>query len=174
MKWLFAVIVASGCVSLLTVGCTPIPDPSVGLSPDAVVDLINRATPAASRPTDIAEAFALGTRATDVQREMLQSDLVGRAVDWTVPVYEVAYSNGRYQVTSQPIAITDPEAVPLIRVMAIVIPQSDTDDARLRAVHTDDVVRFHGIVQEIRLRTVIVIAPAVLILTDEPNFEERP
>lgn len=174
MKCSFAVIVASGCVSLVTAGCTPIPDPSVGLSPDAVVELINRATPTALTPTEIAEAFALGTRATDVQREMLQSELVGRAIAWTVPVYEVAYSNGRYQVTSQPIAITDPAAVPLIRVTAIVIPQSGTDDARLRAVQTDDVVRLRGIVQEIRLRTVIVIAPAVLILTDEPNFQERP
>ena len=174
MKWLFRVIVAGGCASLLSAGCTPIPDPSAGLSPDATVELIDRATPTVSSPTDIAEAFALGTRATDVQREMLLSALVGRAVRWTVPVYDVAYSNGRYQVTSQPIAIMDPEAVPLIRVMAIVIPQSDTDDARLRAVQTDDVVRLHGIVQEIRLRTVIVITPAVLIPTEEPNLEERP
>jgi hypothetical protein len=109
-----------------------------------------------------------------VQREMLQSDLVGRAVDWRVPVYEVAYSNGRYQVTSQPIAITGTEAIPLIRVMTIVIPQGDTDDAQLREVQTDDVVRLQGIVQEIRLRTVIVITPAVLIPTDELNLKERP
>ena len=72
----------------------------------------------------IAEAFALNTRATDVQRENLQAELVGRRVEWDIPVYEVSLSEGRYEVTSQPIPIQDSEAVALIRVMAYVTPRT--------------------------------------------------
>ena len=51
-------------------------------------------------------------------------------------MYEVEYADGRYTVTSQAIPITDADAVPLLRVVAFVLPQSEADDALLRAVKT--------------------------------------
>jgi hypothetical protein len=115
-------------------------------------------------PETVAEAFALGSRATDVQREDLTQSLMGHRVEWSFPVYEVEYAEGRYTVTSQPIPIQDPEAAALTRVMAFVIPRSEEDHALLRAVKTDDVIRIRGIVQEIRLRTFVVVVPAVVVI----------
>jgi hypothetical protein len=149
---------------LLLAGCAPVPDPSAGLSVEEAVQLIEQVAPSGLAPETVAEAFALGSRATDVQREDLTQSLMGHRVEWSFPVYEVEYAEGRYTVTSQPIPIQDPEAAALTRVMAFVIPRSEEDHALLRAVKTDDVIRIRGIVQEIRLRTFVVVVPAVVVI----------
>ena len=157
----------TGCaalvLSVLLTACAPVPDPSAGLTPEESVALIDQVEPSEIALETIAETFALGSRSTDVQRENLTADLVGHRVEWDIPVYEVSYSEGRYEVTSQPIPIQNTEATPLIRVMAFVIPKSDADDALLQSVKTDDVIRVRGIVQEIRLRTIVALVPAVAI-----------
>ena len=145
-------------------GCAPVPDPSAGLSVEESVQLIDQVAPSELSPDTVAEAFAINSRATDVQRDDLTQALVGHSVEWSLPVYEVAFQDGRYTVTSQPIPIQDTEAVALLRVMAIVIPQSEADEALLRAVKTDEVIRIRGIVQEIRLRTIVVVVPAVVVI----------
>ena len=150
-------------LSVLMAGCAPVPDPSVGLSVEESVKLIEQVAPSDLSPETVAEAFALGSRATDVQRDDLTQALVGHRVEWSFPVYEVEYAEGRYTVTSQPIPIQDTEAVALTRVMAFVIPRSEADGALLRGVKTDDVIRIRGIVQEIRLRTFVVLVPAVVV-----------
>jgi hypothetical protein len=135
----------------------------VGLSVAEAVALIEQAPRSDLTPETVAEAFALGTRATNVQREMLDSKLIGRVIEWEFQVYDVELTDGRFTVTSRAIPIADADAVPLLRVMAYVLPQDEADDALLRAVKTDDLIQIRGIVQEIRLRTVVVIVPAVVI-----------
>ena len=155
---------AAGVLSLLLLpGCAPVSDPSAGLSVEESIQLIEQVAPSDLSPETVAEAFAINTRATDVQREDITQALVGHRVEWSFPVYEVEYAEGRYTVTSQPIPIQDLEAVALTRVMAFVIPQSEADEALLRAVKTNDVIRIRGIVQEIRLRTFVVVVPAVVV-----------
>jgi hypothetical protein len=154
-------------------GCAPVPDPSAGLSKEESIVLIDQVEASNVTLETIAEAFALNTRATDVQRENLQAELVGRRVEWDVPVYEVSLSDGRYEVTSQPIPIQDTEAVALIRVMAYVTPRNDEDVALLQVVKTDDVIRLRGIVQEIRLRTIVAVVPAVAVRADHPEAKAR-
>jgi hypothetical protein len=124
--------------------------------------LIDKTPRSELTPEAVAEAFALNTKSTDVQREMLEKDLVGHSIEWDLRVYEVAFEDGRYKVTSQAIPVSDPDAVPLLRVVAFVLPQNEKDDALLRAVKTDDVIRIRGIVQEIQLRTIVAIVPAVV------------
>lgn len=157
------VAVAVWCLALPLAACAPVSDPSVGLSVEESEALIEQAPRSELTPEVVAEAFALGTRATDVQRDLLERDLVGRTVEWQFAVYEVSYAEGRYKITSQPIPIQDPEAAPLLRVVAFVLPQGEADDALLRAVQTDDVIRVRGIVQEIRARTIVTIVPAVVV-----------
>ena len=149
-------------LSVLLAACAPVPDPSAGLTPEESVALIDQVESSDIALETIAEAFALGSRSTDVQRENLTASLIGHRVEWDIPVYEVSYSEGRYEVTSQPIPIQDPEAAALIRVMAFVIPRDKADDELLQAVKTDDVIRVRGIVQEIRLRTIVAVVPAVV------------
>ncbi len=80
------------------------PDPSDGLSKEESIALIDQVEASDLSLETIAEAFALNTRATDVQRENLQAELVGRRVEWDIPVYEGSQSAGRYEVTSQPVS----------------------------------------------------------------------
>ena len=87
---------------------------------------------------------------------------MGHRVEWDIPVYEVSFTEERYEVTSQPIPIQDPEAAALIRVMAFVIPRDKVDEELLQEVKMDDVIRVRGIVQEIRFRTIVAVVPAVL------------
>lgn len=152
-------------VGLLLVGCAPVSDPSAGLTREEAVALIEQVAPSDLALDTVAEAFALGSRSTDVQRDDLTQALVGHSIEWSFPVFEVQYAEGRYTVTSQPIPIADPNATALTRVMAFVVPQSEADDALLRAVKTGDVIRIRGIVQEIRLRTFVMVVPGVVVGT---------
>lgn len=156
----------TGCVAVLLsmflTACAPVPDPSAGLSAEESVALIEQVQPSDIALETIAEVFALNTRSTDVQRDLLMAELIGHRVQWDIPVYEVSYSEGRYEVLSQPIPIQNSEAAALIRVMAVVIPMSKADEELLQAVKTGDVIRVRGIVQEIRLRTIVAVVPAVV------------
>ena len=160
-QWIGVLLIVGVLAGLAA--CAPVDDPSAGMPVADAVALIEKAPRSEINLADLAEAFAFGTRSTDVQRENLQAELVGRRVEWDIPVFEVSHSEGRYEVTSQPIPIQDPEAAALIRVVAIVVPRNEADDELLRTVKTNDVIRVRGIVQEIRLRTIVAIVPATII-----------
>jgi hypothetical protein len=145
-------------------GCEPVNDPSAGMSVPETVALIDQTPRSDLKLADLAEAFALGTKSTDVQRVELERELVGKTVEWDIPVYDVGFSEGRFEVSSQAIPTAKrAEAVPLLRVMAFVLPQNDADQALLMKVKTDDTIRIRGIVQEIRARTIVAIVPAVVV-----------
>lgn len=92
MRWLLPLWIAG------LAGCTPVPDPSVGLSVEQSAALIDQAPRSERTSKELAEAFALNSRATDVQRDMLATDIVGRAVEWDLTVYEVEFSEGRFKI----------------------------------------------------------------------------
>ncbi len=71
---------------------------------------ITRATPSPVTPEQLAEAFALMSSSTDVQREMLEKDVVGSVVEWDIQVYEVEFADGVYTVTSKAIPIKSGDA----------------------------------------------------------------
>ena len=158
-------------LSVLIAGCGEVADPGnaaadntpAETSIDEVIAAIQAATPSPITPEAVAETFALGTNATDIQREMMEKALVGSVVEWDLVVYEVAYSEGRYELTSQPIAIPSQDAVQLVHVLAYLQAQSPDDDAFLRGVKTGDPIRIRGLVQDVFLRTMVKIGPGILI-----------
>ena len=156
MHWLL-VLTAIG-----TISCTRIPDPVGPLSAEEVYMQIERAPRSARQATELAEAFALNSRATEVQRDMLRADVVGHSVTWEVTVYDIESTEGRLKLTSQVIPVTDNDALPMLRVQAVFLPVNGEDVTRLRSLRTGDSVRLRGVVQEIWLRTLVVLAPAEL------------
>ena len=154
---------AGGLAVLALVGCAPVSDPSAGLTPAQAVELIDRTPRADLDPETVAAAFALNSKSTDVQRQMLEQSLVGHTIEWTIPVYDVQLDGARFLVQSSEFPLADSEALPLLRVMAYLTPQNEADDATLRAVKTGDTIRIRGIVQEIRLRTFVVVVPGVVV-----------
>lgn len=144
------------------IGCSRIPDPVAPLSAEKVSVQIDRAPRSARQANELAEAFALNSRATEVQRDMLSADVVGHSVTWEVTVYDIESSEGRLKLTSQVIPVTDNDALPMLRVQAVFLPVDSADVTRLRSLRTGDSVRIRGVVQEIWLRTLVVLAPAAL------------
>jgi hypothetical protein len=156
MHWLFVLTV------LGAIGCSRIPDPVAPLSAEEVSVQIERAPRSARKANELAEAFALNSRATEVQRDMLTADVVGHAVTWDVTVYDIESSEGRLKLTSQVIPVTDNDALPMLRVQAMFLPANSADLTRIRSLRTGDPVRIRGVVKEIWLRTLVVLAPAAL------------
>lgn len=150
-------------------GCGPPIDSIDSPSLDAEIASLRDARLSALTPEEVAEAFALGTRATKVQREMLESELVGSVVEWDLTVYEVSYEDGAYKVLSRAIPIESEEAAPLLRVAAFVYPEGEADHELLRTVQTDEVIRVRGRVREIQLRTVLVVWPGLVVGTRSPT-----
>ena len=158
------VALAAAFMLLPFVGCAPVNDPSAGMSVAETVALIDQTPKSDVTIADLAEAFAFGTRSTQVQRDALTQAIVGRTVEWEIPVYDVGFAEGRFEVTSQAIPTANrSEAVPVLRVMVWITPQNDADRALLMKVKTDDVIRVRGIVQEIRARTIVALVPGVVV-----------
>jgi hypothetical protein len=160
-------------LSVLLAGCGEVGPPEAiptdgapaQLSIEEAIAAIQAATPNPVRPEQVAETFAFGTNATDVQREMMEKDLVGSVVEWDLVVYEVEFADGKYQVTSQPIPVQSADAFQLVSVVAWVQAQSPADDAFLRSVKTGDPIRIRGLVQGIFLRTMVRVGPGVVVGT---------
>ena len=170
-RWRAFTAIGALLLSSLLGGCGEVASPDTtpeGGSPaqpsiEVVLAALQAATPNPVTPEAVAETFALGTNATDVQREIMKQDLVGSVVEWDLVVYEVEYAEGKYAVTSQPIQIPSPNALQLVSVVAWVRSRGPDDDAFLRSVKTDEPIRIRGVVQGIRFRTVVAIGPAVVV-----------
>lgn len=122
-----------------------------------------QAQPVSVTPEQAAEVFALGSEATDLQRDLLSNYLIGNVVEWDVPVYEIQLKDGSFKITSQPIPIKSKQATELLRVVAFVDSMNDLDLYVLKRSKTNDVIRIRGKVQGIVMRTAVVIYPGMVI-----------
>ncbi|MDP2829487.1 MAG: hypothetical protein Q8O37_12875 [Sulfuricellaceae bacterium] len=154
------------CVAMLVslVGCGD--EPSGNQTQPSMVERIAEITSAKTNPVapeQVSEVFALGSEFTDLQRDILRKELVGSVVEWEIHVYEIDYADGIYKVTSQPIPIKSKQAVNMLRASFSVYPQDDRDHELLRKAKTNDRIKIRGQIQDIVLRTVVLIEPALLV-----------
>jgi hypothetical protein len=149
-------------IALLS-ACAPVNDPSAGLSVGDTVALIDRTPHSDVASQAVADAFAFGARSTQAQRDALQHDLVGHTVEWDLPVADVGFADGRFEVMSQAIPVTVKDVVPTLKVMAFVLPRDDRDQALLMSLKPNDIVRVRGIVQEIRSGRTVAVVPAFVV-----------
>lgn len=151
---------------LVLTGCGPEPvhDPSAGLPPAQAIALIDAAPRSEVALADLVEAYAFGSTATDAQRQALADGVIGRVVEWEIPVNGVSVSEDRYQLTTLALETRNrSEAVPVLKVVAFVVARGPADQQHLLRLRTDERVRVRGIVQEIRNRKAVAIVPAVLV-----------
>jgi hypothetical protein len=113
-------------------------------------------------PEQVSEVFALGSDFTDLQRDLLRKEMIGSVVEWDILVYEIAYADEVYKVTSQPIPIKSRQAVNMLRASFSVYPQDERDHELLQKAKTNDRLMIRGKVQDVVLRTVVLIEPALL------------
>lgn len=115
-------------------------------------------------PGQVAEVFALGSEFTELQRDILRKELVGSVVEWEIPVYEVSYEEGVYKVTTLTFGAGSGQAVNMLRAVVFIYPSGDMDHTVLRKVKTNDKLKVRGAVQDVLLRTAVVISPASLVI----------
>ena len=155
------------CIAMLVtlVGCGGGPSGNQATQPMAeqIAEITSAKTNPVS-PEQVAEVFALGSDSTDLQRDLLLKDLIGSVVEWNLRVYDIGFADGMYKVTSQPIPIRSKEAVNMLRATISVYPQSERDHEALRTAKTNDKIRIRGKVQDVVLRTAVVIEPAILVV----------
>ena len=121
-----------------------------------------QAQPVSVTPEQAAEVFALGSEATDLQRDLLKKELIGNVIVWNIQVYEIELKGERYKVTSQPIPIQPAQAVGVLRVVAFVYPRNGADLNALRQAKTNDIFKLRCKVQDIEMRVAVVIQPALV------------
>lgn len=125
-----------------------------------------RAAAPVDAPLDrVAATFAFNGKGTDLQRETLTRELVGQVVEWDIAVYEVARDGEGFRITSQSVALDDPDAVNLVHVLAFVHASTESETAAIHAIQTGDPIRLRGRVRDIFLRSTLVLDPAVMVPT---------
>ena len=135
--------------------------------PEYTLADLEAAKPVAVTPEQVAETFALGSKSTDLQRELLEKEVSGQVVEWDLQLYEVQLEGDIYTVSSNPIPIKNDGAMNLIRIVAEVRARTPEEHAFLRAVKTGDPLRLRGRVTAIALRTAVVLDPAVIVNPEE-------
>jgi hypothetical protein len=111
---------------------------------------------------EAAATFALGGPHTDLQREIMSERLTGQMVEWHIKVYEIKSELGGVELISEPADIQAPAAINLLRVFAF-IPAADTEAlAVLSAAKTGTKLIVRGRVNQIALRTAVLLAPATV------------
>jgi hypothetical protein len=158
-----ATCLATYALCALLAACTPVNDPSAGLSVADTLALIERTPRSELAVQAVANAFAFAARSTQAQRDALQHDLVGHVIEWDLPVSDVGFADGRFEVTSRTIPVSTADVVPTLKVMAFVVPRDEKDQALLMSLKPDHVVRIRGIVQEIRSGKIVAVVPAVVV-----------
>ena len=128
---------------------------------------LEAAKPVAVTPEQVAETFALGSKSTDLQRELLEKEVSGQVVEWNLQLYEVELEGDLYTVSTQAVPVEDGDTVNLIRIIANVRARTPEEHAFLRAVKTGDPIRLRGRVTAIALRTAVVLDPAVVVKPEE-------
>ncbi len=123
--------------------------------------------PVAVTPGQVAETFALGSKSTDLQRELLEKEVSGHVVEWDLQLYEVSLEGDVYTVSTEPVPVADSDTVNLIRIIANVRARTPEEHAFLRAVKTGDPIRLRGRLTAIALRTAVVLDPAVVVKTED-------
>lgn len=115
---------------------------------------------ALSATGELAEIFAFGTDYTDIQRENKLKEIKGSVVVWQLPVFEVKRDGENYRVLTQnPKGFGNDEA--MVPTIITLTPLSEGDRLSIEALKTGDFVAFKGVIQDAKLRH-LLIKPAYL------------
>ena len=105
-------------------------------------------------PNKLLGEFELGTNTTQIQREKIKKDIIGKVVRWKGPVYEVSRNNEYFQITISNTLTNN-------GVIVNILPYDEEDVKYIYSLSTGDRIEFVGVISDTFLRN-IVIEPAVL------------
>ena len=112
---------------------------------------------------ELANAFNLMSKYTDVQRENLERQIKGKIVVWKLPVYEVTRKEGRYkiQTSSQEKIFISHQSY--VNTFITIKPRNNEEIKYIESLKTGDFITVKGKITGTFMRS-IVIEPAIIPL----------
>jgi hypothetical protein len=105
---------------------------------------------------ELAEAFVFGSDYTDIQRENMEAELIGKVVQWRLPVYEVSkQGDNRYRVQTG-------DGGGYVGTFLVIHTASPEEKAYVEGLKTGDAVSIKGKITGTTMRN-IDIDPAILV-----------
>lgn len=132
--------------------------------PDSPIQQLIKAQPADISATgELAQTFAFGGDATDLQRDNLLAKIKGQVVQWKLPVYDVKKTDDGYQIqTNGSTNILSAGSGP-VGTFSNVTPLNDQDRALIASLKTGDYVTVKGVISDVTMRNVD-LDPAILVV----------
>ncbi len=115
-------------------------------------------------PYDLGSAFNLGTKTTEIQRDVLEKKIKDKYVLWSVEVYEIEKLSEKKYVVS--VLLTDNSPGMAIGIL-IINEKHDID--YLMSLQTGSKITFFGKIKKVSMRS-LVIDPAIIF--DETNYNQ--
>lgn len=105
---------------------------------------------------ELAQIYMLGSETTDLARDAKTEEILGKVVEWTLPVYDISKVGDFIRIN------TKGNNGDLVDTYVNIAPQSDSDNQYLLGLKEDDQVTFRGYIDSVSMRT-INIEPAIII-----------
>lgn len=113
--------------------------------------------------SQVSDVFSFGGQATDLQRELMRKKLLGSVVRWRIKIYDISSEEGGdFRVVSEPPFVDADNGLSLLHIQARVTPRSDADIQVISSSKTGDSMVIKGRIEDIFLRTAIIIQPAII------------
>lgn len=103
----------------------------------------------------IGDVFRYGSNYTDLQRENMLSEINGKVVEWTLPVYEVERNGDGYKIQSG-------SGDGYVGTFVYIIPRDQREHEYVARIKTGDRVKIKGVINGAFMRN-LNIEPAILV-----------
>jgi len=119
--------------------------------------ILNAETINISPSGDLKYMMDMGSKYTDIQRDNMKERIIGKYVQWTLPVYEVSKKGeNRYYIISD-------SSTAYISSYITIITKNQAENNYIESIMTGDRIKFKGKVDGFNFLRTIEIEPAILI-----------
>lgn len=125
---------------------------------------------------ELADAFNLMSKHTDIQREILEKSIKGKIVEWKLPVYEVSKKKDYYRIQTQESVGNPFDQATYKKYVGTFIeikPRNDEEKNFIESIKTDEYIQIKGKISGTFMRS-LKIEPAILYDPSKPRPAKEP
>ncbi len=111
---------------------------------------------------ELSEIFTFDSKYTDLQRDNKAKEIIGKVVQWQLPVYEVSKSGDGYKVQTQSQIGFGGFARNFVGTFVYITPRTDEDRHIIEGLKTGDIISFKGRINGTSLRS-LTVKPAIIV-----------
>jgi hypothetical protein len=129
---------------------------------DDIAVLINTPPSPLKPDGELAQIFTIGSDHTDLQRQLKLKEIIGKIVEWQLPVYEAKQSGNGYVVQTSDTLKGDLFGKKLVGTFIYITPQNEGDRRVVETLKTGSIISFRGKIVGTTMRN-LDIRPAILV-----------